>query len=527
MKIIEKKSIVNSEFTETGKQLKTDIYGEFDKEIIGNFAITGLSNFKDVLDEKDIKEAEIISKEGYKTIVYDKTDNLIKNINDSIGLMARNDIAKKGILKVTDFIIENKVNYENSFYSSVDGIFTYDDELFWFENNKVKEVEKPTSVELKKAIEVLNKLFKHTSIQDKSKIATIFKWFLSAPFAYLIRDKKIAGEYIKILNLLGESDAGKSALCLMFIIMWVKLDEPYKGTDAHNLTNFADLFKKSGWPLFIDEADAILEDDKMLFIVKSIYDRNYSRSKKEQINNSWEQKKQPAYSICITTSNKYVESTEKSETKRVLNMSFNTEDVSKDDGKSFKKVFNIKDKDYINSDFGAFEAFGREFFHQVKEKYKKESFEDILNTFLESLGIDEVLLEFDNTAELNKNIDDLYREAIIDLIIEDFNSIYRLDISYPINPEENKEEEQLITKREGMFFKAIDEQRIKYLSMSKDYKHVRVTGGINKELKKKGHKFDNMNIRTILDLFKEYNTGINSEGKNIRYVNIPIELLGI
>ena len=515
MKIIEKRSIAKSVFTITGEQLKTDIYGEIDKDIIGNFAINGLKIFKDVLDEKDIKEAEIISKEGLTNIKFDKTKNFIESIDNAIGIQGRGDIAKKGILAVMNFIIENKVNLKKGFYSFADGIFIYNDKLLWFENNQVKKIEKPTTTELKKAISVLKKLFKETSIKDKSKISTIFKWFLSAPFAYLIRDGQINGEFIKFLNIIGESDTGKTALCFIFYLIWAK-NKRNKGTDAHNATNFAELFKLSGFPLFIDEADDILNDDNKLHIIKSIYDTNYSRSKKEQINGSWKQKKQKALSIAVLTSNTYYESTEKSEVKRVLNINFNPEDAATDKGKNFKKIFNIGgDEGYKNSDFKALEALGREFFYEVKENYRKKAFEEILDSFLKKLDIKEVLLEYNDNEALKKNIDENYKKAIINLIIEDFNKIDRF------------KDWKTDMSRKDMFIKAIDEQRIPYLTLDSGNQNIRVTGGINKELKTKGYKFDNMNIRSIYHLFKEHNEGIDSEGKNMKYVNIPIKLLQI
>ncbi|MEA4957737.1 hypothetical protein SDC9_07616 [bioreactor metagenome] len=523
MKITEEKSTAKAEFALTGEELKTDIYGEIDKDIIGKFAITGLSILDDVLDEKNIKEAEIISKQGLKKIKFDKTKEFIDNIDNIFGISAQHNMAKKGILAVMDFIIENKVNYEHSFYSSADGIFTHNDELYWFEDNKVKNVEPPTKDELEAGIEVLKRLFEYTSIKDKSKIATIFKWFVSAPFAYLIRDGQIKGEYIKFINLIGESDTGKTALCLIFLLIW-GLDIRHKGTDAHNATNFADLFKKSGFPLFIDEADEIINDGEKLFIIKSVYDTNHSRSKKERTIKDWEQKQQIAFSIAILTSNTYYESTEKSEVKRVINITLNPEDASEDKGVSFKEIFNIEGNEgYRNSDFKALEALGKKFFHEVKEKYYEETFEDMLNDFLESLDIEEVLLDYDDSEELNRNIDDIYRQAIIDLIIEDFNKEDRYHGETSATEAIGNQNPQ--KSRELKFIKVVKDKRISYLSISNDNKFVRVTGKINKELKKKGYKFDNMNIRTILNLFEEYNEGIDINGNNIRYANIPIGLL--
>ncbi|KZX16728.1 hypothetical protein MBCUT_05920 [Methanobrevibacter cuticularis] len=525
MKVIEERSIAKSEFTLTGEQVKTDIYGERDIDLIGQFAFIGLTILEDVLGEKDVKEAEIISKEGFKKIKFDKTKKFIENIDNIIGVQGKTDTTKKAILGVMNFIIENKVNYEHGFYSSADGIFTHNNELCWFENNRVKEVERPTKDELNKAIEVLKKLFKHTSIQDKSKIATIFKWYLSAPFAYLIRDRQINGGYIKFFNLIGESDAGKTALCLICNLTWGK-EGRRKGTDVSNAANLAAVLKVSSWPDLIDEADALLSDNELRPMIKSVRDRNSSRSKHEWIDGEWVQKEQLALSIAIFTSNTYYESTEKSEVKRVLNMSFGPEDVSLDKGKEFKELFNVSDNEgYKNSDFGAFEAFGREFFHQVKEKYQKEIFEDILNSFLESLSIEEVLLEYDDSENLNKNIDDMYRQAILDVIIKDFNYEDRYRGELP--EDETLGNQKLQKSREPKFIRVVEEQRIPYLSMTSNNKYLRVTGKINKRLRKEGHKFDNMNIRTILNLFKEHNTGIDSDGKNIRYVNIPIEVLGL
>jgi len=525
MKIVEERSIAKPEFTPTGEQLKTDIYGEQVADTIGKFAITGLKILKDVLGEKDIKEAEIMSNEGLKKIRFDATKKFINNIDDSIGVTGRTDSIKKAILGVMNFIIENKINYEYGFYSSADGIFTHNNELCWFENNRVKEVERPTKDELNKAIEVLKRLFKHTSIKDKSKIATIFKWYLSAPFAYLIRDRQINGKYIKFLNLIGESDAGKTALCLICNIIWGR-ESRRKGTDTKNAANFSEVLKESGFPVLIDEADDLLSDNELRPMIKSVRDRNYSRSKNEQIDGGWGQKKQIALPIAIFTSNTYYESTEKSEVKRVLNILFSPEDVSSDKGKSFLELFNVSDNEgYKNSDFGAFEAFGREFFYQVRDKYQEEIFEDILNSFLESLNIEEVLLEYDDSENLNKNIDDIYRKAIIDVIIEDFNHEDRYHGE--IAEDEDLGKQKLQKSRESKFIRVVEDKRIPYISMSKDYKYIRVEGGVNTRLKGKDLKFDNMNIRTILNLFKEYNSGIDSGGKNIRYVNIPIELLGL
>ena len=533
MKIIEEKSIQKERFDNTGITIEPEIYGEIDKEVIGDFAITTLTLLKDVLNEKNIKEVEIISKEGLKKIKFDETKKLINSIDGTIGIQCRTDMVKKGILAVINFMMENKVNHEKRFYSSADGIFTHNNELYWFEDNKVKDVEKPTKEELKSAIDVLKRLFKYTSIKDKSKIATIFKWFLSAPFAYLIRDKQINGKYIKFVNLIGESDTGKSSLCLIYNNIW-RANNNHKGTDAHNATNFAELFKLSGFPLFIDEADEILDDTKKLHIIKSIYDTNYSRSKKEMINSTWEQKRQIALSIAILTSNNYYESTEKSEVKRVLNIDFDSEDVSLDNGKAFKSIFNVDaDEGYKNSDFKIFEIFGRTFFHKVKEKYKEETFEVILNTFLENLDIEEVLLEYDNSKALNKNIDDIYRQVILDIIVDEFNKIDRFNGATIITDEiEGLDTEKLNEKfgsgnRLGKFIAVILDKRIPYLTISSDYKHIRVSGGINSKLKKEGYKFDSMNIKAIYNLFKEYNEGIDPKGKNMRYVNIPIRLLGI
>jgi hypothetical protein len=160
---------------------------------------------------------------------------------------------------------------------------------------------KPSEKEVIKCVDLLDELA--TKYKHKQTFATVIKWSLVAPFAYVF--KQLKGIWIPWLHLYGHSGTGKTALCDISCAIWGKyLDKNYKipYTSLDTVAKFGEVLSKSTYPISVNEVGA-LNDDRhrpLVEMFKNAIETQTARSKFIRKINYIEI---PALCACMLTSN--------------------------------------------------------------------------------------------------------------------------------------------------------------------------------------------------------------------------------
>lgn len=511
MKIIEKKNIMESRYNTEGKQVKPEIYGESEKEIIGHFGISKISNLTDILKNKTPEEIEVIIRGEHYNYIFEDTDELIKKISQNSGtIIGRNDSVKKSMGLVINYI-KNSGFYQNKKYCSKDGIF-YDNE-----DKKFKYVVNQEfinigldKIAIKKSLVKLKSFFEISSIKDKSKIAEIFRWILFSPYSYSYKEFMNNNIFFPYLILQGEKKTGKSAIMAFFRRLYRDGDELEASSHGRSKHQFASLLGEKGWFTSLEESKGILEDVEKVEDLKNYVSINTIRRKQTE---KADYDKIVAYSYPIFSLNDNLSISSDSLLRRVIQLFFNSEDIPNDDEKKLFKMYN--DSEWLLPIGDAFFLFCNENIELFKEGWKP-----IVSNFIEELedkyeiDLSELKLKYEKEDIFN-NPDELLKETIINIIKEDFAKINHTDLNADLKDTSAKPKYKKESSTIERFRNAVISSRFPYLVQNKKGKNIGITKEIINLVKRKNPNFDVITIAKITELFNGKNK-IQVQGNSIR-----------
>jgi len=160
-------------------------------------------------------------------------------------------------------------------------------------------VEMPDLEEIRQGFQILEE-FSEWFGDVRTKVSTIFKWGLVAPFAF--SKKQIGAHWIPYLFLYGQPASGKSRLGQMVLYMWGEPDDEINNLGGGSFDTEARIggaLSKTTFPIVVDEPAGVLMKPNLVEIIKNAVVKTVLRSRYQQgrLGNI------PSYSPVIFTSN--------------------------------------------------------------------------------------------------------------------------------------------------------------------------------------------------------------------------------
>ncbi len=202
------------------------------------------------------------------------------------------------------------------------------------------ELKDPSQEDLKKALKTLKDLADWYP-GHQSKLVTTFKWGLTAPFHFAMKQR---GTDVQWEFLYGRGGSGKSTMGKMVLFLWGEPhDKNYIGGSGFNTEyRIGEKISQSTFPIVVDEPGAIFEKINTRDMIKTAVQQPMSRGK--NINGRY--RNIPAYASVIITSNQpFPASGDDQEAlfRRFLSESFGySEKKTADEIEAFDKEFSIK-----------------------------------------------------------------------------------------------------------------------------------------------------------------------------------------
>lgn len=191
---------------------------------------------------------------------------------------------------------------ESDYKIDVPGFFCLDNEII----PAKYDMTPPSEDEIFQALEMLERFAGYFGSEDleidqRAKIATVFKLSLTMPFNY-VRKQLGYSEVIKPPMAYGKPGSGKTTINLLPAYMFdLDLDTfEGAGSNIQTVARFAELMGKTTFPTLIDEAWNVFDDKTMVEMNKTGLRRLYVRNKLTKDGRKIEE---PAYSTFIYISN--------------------------------------------------------------------------------------------------------------------------------------------------------------------------------------------------------------------------------
>lgn len=521
MKLIEERNMVDYVYEQNEKKIRTEIYGELEKDLIGNFGIAKISNLNDILKHKNAERCEVVIRSQRYNYVFSDADDLIDKINKNSGvIVSRNDMVRKSIALVINYIKNN--DYPTEKYSSKNGIFyDYEDNKFTYtvdnEFINIKEDEKA----VKKSLLKLKEFFEITSVKDKAKVSEIFRWILFSPLSYSYKELRKTNDFFPYLVLQGEKKAGKSSLMVMFRGLYRDNHELEASSHGRSKHQFASLLGLKGWFTGIEESKGLLDEVEKIEDLKNYVSTNIIRRKQTKDSDYSDI---IGYSQPIFSLNENFIITSESLLRRVIQIPFTTKDIpTKEEIEVFK---NFHTENWLLPIGDAFFIFCNKNIELLKN-----GCENFVSTFIDYLEgkyeieLPELKWEFEEKEGILSNPDELLKDHIISIIKKRFGFINNQDLN--AKPGETVTDDKgLLCKPDSStidrFRNAVIAGRFDYLIQNKNGENIGITKDIIPLIKKENPNFDNLSIKKIADIFGGKDR-LQVKGKSIRACVLTIE----
>lgn len=198
------------------------------------------------------------------------------------------------------------------------------------------DVSEPEKSELEDALKVLEELVKWYP-NHESKVATIFKWGMIAPFIFAMKQ---LGTWVPIPYLYGKAKSGKTTLAHMVLYMWSEPnnDNDMSGGSFDTVARVGNRLSQSTFPIVVNEPAGAFNRVSVVEILKSAIERTSSRGKYE----GRSYRTIPSYAPPIFTANMYIPDDD-ALMRRFLLLNFTHSEKKEDDAiKDFEEEFQIK-----------------------------------------------------------------------------------------------------------------------------------------------------------------------------------------
>jgi hypothetical protein len=489
---------------------------------ITNFAIQKYEKQKDITQTQEIRY-RITTSQGEK-LIFENIPSLMEELRNEPGKIVGNTLVFDSINRIMGEISQKK-----TLYSAADGIFKYNDQLYYCLENEPIEIKGPTKEQIKNAKQVLIDIYENISFKDKNKLTYLVKWFTLAPFTYILKqhNKIYSGVY-----LWGESNSGKTSISRALSQIWRHTNEK-PGTAVVSEAQLGKSFAESGFPLILNETKQLFnskrldQNQKNIEFFKNALETLFSREPHKH--QKRETVKIPSYSTVCLSANEDPDLFIESLIKRLVPIAFTVEDLSTDNGEKWKKIFNTNSK---NPRFTQLKYIGDLFFLYAQKNQKSliNNHDKFYNKFIDELFDTEYATIFKNTNLQQEQMTEpeRIRTLIVNELIEERNKQSReFNIKQKVlNMLEEEENDNNI--RYGPNISIIDE--IKYLSKENYITgvHYKPKGKHNEcliiqnsfldKIKRK-HTIENLTIPKIREVFKsKYSSSVRTNDTNLTRV---------
>jgi len=176
--------------------------------------------------------------------------------------------------------------------------------FFWYQNDILCSKIEPREIDqtkLKAAFYFLTELVEIHFSHVKEKFVTVLKWFLIAPFSYLVKQKK---SMIKALYLFGASGTGKSTMASIAGLIWKNYYRIYEkpGSSIDTVARIGNVLSNSTFPEIISEPQGALLKEEVVETLKNALTSTIARAKFSQ----GQYREIPALANICFTSNHFV-----------------------------------------------------------------------------------------------------------------------------------------------------------------------------------------------------------------------------
>lgn len=244
---------------------------------ITNFIIQDGIKKRDKIEENVYYDFTILTSESQQPIVFKECnfDEFLNKIKNECLVISTQKV-KDAISKcISDLINANKIKTKTEINKP--GFFLSENE-----NNQIitanLNIKKVSEENLVKALNILDTLVNYHYQKVKEKFVTILKWFLVAPFSYIVKKRK---SFLKGLYLYGASGTGKSTICVLLSSIWGDFYLPIEkgGPSIDTIAKFGKTFGTSTFPEIISDPQGALIKDEIREAIKTALTGTIVRSK--------------------------------------------------------------------------------------------------------------------------------------------------------------------------------------------------------------------------------------------------------
>lgn len=285
------------------------------------------------------------------------------------------------------------------------------------------DLTEPSNEELKQALEVLNDLAKWYR-GNETKLATVFKWGLIAPFIY---SKKQQGSWTPWLYLYGKAKSGKTTLGQMVLYMW---DEPKKendltGSGFDTVARVGGKLSQSTFPVVVNEPAGAFQRVSVTEMLKGAIERTVSRGRYEGRRYT----NKPSFNPVIFTANMFLPDDDALIRRLwIINFTHN-EKKSDNDIKAFEEEWQTKN--HKKCKFNVFKSIA----HAVAEEYINDSdlweldWQELADTILTRIYMDAGITPPKwvykwSKSESMEDMDEEHREDIRIFLLDEINKAF-------------------------------------------------------------------------------------------------------
>lgn len=329
----------------------------------------------------------------------------------------------------------------------------------------------------------------------ETKLATVFKWGLMAPFGFV---KKQLGEWIPAMYLYGKAKSGKTTMGYIILHIWGMRDEDHDIAGSHfdTVARVGNKLSQSTFPLIVNEPAGAFEKISVVEIIKSAIERTVARAKFE--GRSF--RSIPAFANMLFTANQYIPNRSGADAliRRMEMHSFShSEKKTEEQIKQFEDDFNITNikKTRLNDlkIIGHFVANELILHPELVEEDWKTITNKLIERMYQFVGreIPGWVLDW-SESESMEDIEDEHVEDIRGFILDKINNSYgRIQILdedgrvvEDLNPEQLKVKKDFHGKVWLVLNERLVPWMVPYQPRNIDKKYVCLTIGFKKELQK-------------------------------------------
>jgi len=238
----------------------------FRKNKVANFIIKEGFVYKDQITSSIFYDLVLETANKKNFFIKEATlDEIIMKMK-SCGLVVSNQKIKDVLSEVL-LALEKKQKIKQKEFTKTGFFFDTENDELKVSKLEVKNYEKE---DLKSALIFLNELVDSYYSHILEKFATVFKWFITAPFSFFVKQK---GSFLRGLYLYGSSGTGKTSVCVISSYLWGNFKnikgEGKTGASIDTIARLGAVLSQDTFPEVISEPAGPLQKEEILEAIKN------------------------------------------------------------------------------------------------------------------------------------------------------------------------------------------------------------------------------------------------------------------